>query len=103
MSIFQELENQLYYLGILQWGPTPRAQRITIILNLIIFATLMSFTISTTWFLLFEAQTPGEKTEAIHCILASLLLLAWYLNFIVKRQEYTAIVIELVDMIEKSK
>lgn len=103
MTILQELENHLYLLGILRWGSTLKAKCITISLNCVFFIILISFTISNTWFLLFEARTPMERAEGIHIVASSLLLFAWYLNFILKRNKYTAIIIELVKIIEKSE
>ena len=103
MSIFQELENNLYFLGILNWGSSNKTKFITIIINCVVVTISVSYVISNTWFLLFEAQTPDERIDGFNFALSSLLLCAWYLNFIWNRNQYTAIMIDLAKIVETSK
>lgn len=103
MKYFNELRVQLRALGVFNRGSGLKARIITIATRCSMLTMYVSCFISSTCYLLFEAQTLRQHSEIAFDALAVLFSLTWYLAVCCQSEKYMAIFDQLDSIIQKSK
>lgn len=103
MKTFEKLKVFLRLLGILQYDGNHRRTLITITLNFILLGIYVVFSITTLYCLTFRAQTLSNFLDNTFFVLLALVNVLWYCNFIYRRNMYTALFIDLDQIILESE
>lgn len=103
MKYFEKLKIRLCQLGIFYWDYDPKSKKIAIATRCGFFVIFISFILTTAYYLLFEAQTPGEYSKSLLFLIGSVAIVLWYFGLIFQNERYTAIFDEVETIIEKSK
>lgn len=103
MKYFHELTVQLRHLGIFYWDSSAKAKKIAIISRCGFLVTYVSYSLTQTYYVVFEAQTPREHSESSFCVLCVLVALSWYLVLLFQSDKYLALLDEVESVIQKSE
>lgn len=100
MVSFISLKKYLTVLG-LRREETNIGKILKIASNCAFLGLLVTFLLSTLWYFCFDAKVLADYTGCFYFMSCALLPMAWYLNYLWKRNEYTKLFTDLDEIIEK--
>lgn len=102
MKTLLTLKKQFILMGILQ--PTTQLERIIFsIANIVLLGLCMIYCVTSSWYIVFEAETFAVYAECLFIVLSSLMLTMWYSFLIWNRNEYRDLFARIDAIVEKSK
>lgn len=101
--VLNAMKRRMTLFGVLPTDSTGYEKLLIIIFNCFIFSILLSFWISTSWYLCFEAETQIEYTEILFFVTCSAEATSVYLLMFRTRYDYNQLFKDLDFIVEKSK